>query len=220
MRVFGRALVLGFLFMVCAPRGAAAAPIAVGDGASCGLGLTLNCGSFDLFGPSSTQARWDGVFGDQGSDMFLFAFSFDEATRLSVTTDSWDPNVDPTLGLFHKDGSIVTLADGTQARFFDIDIFGNFDDHIDVELAQGDYLLALVFGSLRESLQAGFDCDAGCGLDGGPAFGFDASVSPVNQPAPVPEPGTLTLMAGGAIAGLLQRRRTKKRQAHSSSVSR
>ena len=221
MRVFGRALILGIMVYLCAPTSAAAAPITVGSGGSCGSGLTLNCGLFELFAPSSTEARWDGVFGDEGSDLFLFSFSFDEATRLSVTTDSWaSQNFDPTLGLFNADGSILTLADGTAARFFDIDLFGNLDDHIDVELAQGNYLLALVFGSLHESLQTGFDCESGCGLDGSPAFGFSASVSPVNDPAPVPEPGTLTLMAGGAIAGLLQRHRTRKRQLHSSSVSR
>ena len=226
MRLFGRALVLGFMVIVCAPTGAAAAPITVGDGGLCGTELTLNCGLFELFAPSSTEARWDGVFGDQGSDIFLFSFSFDEATRLSVTTDSWaSQSFDPTLGLFHADGSIVTFADDTPARFFDIDPFGvvqlNLDDHIDVELAQGDYLLALVFGNLHDSLQAEFDCASGCTLDGTPTFGFNSSVSPVNEPAPVPEPGTLTLMAGGAIAGLLQRRhRTQKRQPHSSSVSR
>lgn len=213
MRVFGRALVLGAMLVACLPTGAAAAPIVVGDGTACGFGLGSNCGLFDLFDASSTTARQDGTFGDLGDDIFLFSFHLDEATRLTVTTDSWTPNFDPTLGLFRNTGSIVTLADNTAARFFDIDPFGvvqlNLNDHIDLELAQGDYLLALVFGNLHDSLQDGFDCGAGCSLDGALAFGFDASVSPVNQP--VPEPGTLTLMAGGAIAGLLHRRHLKKR---------
>ena len=223
MRVFGRTLVLGFMLTVCAPTGAAAETIAINPDDPCSLLPTLNCTSMELFDALSTTARWDGTFADEGDNIFLFSFSLEEATRLLVTTDSWAAqNFDPTLGLFYADGSIVTLSDDTLARFFDIDPNGeftgalNFDDHIDVELAGGEYLLALVFGSLHESLATGFDCASGCGLDGASAFGFDATL--VNQT--VPEPGTLALMVGGAAAGLVHRRRTRKRQDHSSSVSR
>jgi hypothetical protein len=80
------------------------------------------------------------------------------------------------------------------------------------------YLLALVTGFAYESLETPFD---GGDLSRGSTFSFTLNAAPdVEGPAPVPEPGTLTLMAGGALAGLLQRRRIRKRQGCSSSVSR
>jgi hypothetical protein len=222
MRASGRALVLGFLAL--APAAASAAPIIPGSPAgSCGAlvpDTTLNCSVFAL-DPFSADPAWEGTFEDP-SDVALFSFTFAEAARLTVTTSSYAAgNFDPTLGLFHGDGTILELPDSTPARFFDIDVFaGNWDDHIDLELGPGSYLLALALGNLRESLLAGFDCDFGCDFAGGPAFSFEASASTVdgNGPAPVPEPATLTLVAGGALAGWLQRRRVKRRQ--NSAVSR
>ncbi len=209
MRVSGRALVLGFLAVVLAPAAASAAPILVGRPAgACGAlvpDTTLNCSAFAL-DPFAADPTWEGAFEDP-SDVALFSFTFDEASRLSVTTSSWAAgNFDPTLGLFHGDGSILELPDSTPARFFDIDIFANFDDHIDLELGPGSYLLALAVGNLRESLLAGFDCESGCDFAGGAAFSFEASASTLNGTAPVPEPATLTLVAGGALAGWLRRR--------------
>jgi hypothetical protein len=146
------------------------------------------------------------------------------------------------LGLFNSDGTFVTFEDPanggaeTEARFFDIDPVADHNDTFTLTLEGGDYLLALIVGStlididgslftvgvnnFHESLLSGFDCDDAelCGSFGllGQDFAFNMEVP---DGAPVPEPGTLTLMAGGAIAGLIQRRRSKKRN-QSESVSR
>ena len=106
-------------------------------------------------------------------------------------------------------------------------------DNIPVILAPGAYLLALIGPSNffnsdplnnLESLAFGFSqdflttpCAAG---EPGCAFSVAFNATPVDGgPDPIPEPGTLTLMAGGAIAGLIHRRRSKKRT-RSESVSR
>ena len=72
---------------------------------------------------------------------------------------------------------------------------------------KGSFFMALAVAGLRESLFAGSDCDASCDFPGA-SFAFEASASP----AAVPEPATLTLVAGGALAGWLQRRRAKIRK--------
>src|SRR5687767_1365840 len=198
MRVSGRAFVLGLLAIALAPAAASAAPILLRSPAgSCGgvvPDTTLNCSVFAL-DPFSADSAWEGTFEDP-SDVALFSFTFDEASRLTVTTSSWadGTNFDPTLGLFHGDGTILELPDGTTARFFDIDIFTNYDDHLDLELGAGSYLLALVVGNLRESLLAGFECASDCEFGGGAAFSFEASASLVDDgtgTAPIPEPATL-----------------------------
>jgi hypothetical protein len=197
------------------PGAAAASPVVAGSsGTDCtflGTGTLANCSLFAL-DPFSPDPLREGSF-DTAADVALFAFSFAEASRLSVTTSSYAAgNFDPTLGLFRSDGAILELPDSTPARFFDIDIFGNFDDHIDLTLGPGSYLMALVVGNLRDSLLGGFECDTGCDFMGGAAFRFDASAEPVGgNTDPVPEPATVTLVAGGAIAGWLQRRRARAR---------
>jgi hypothetical protein len=225
MGVFERALVLGLLLAVCAPRSAAAAPIVDGlEGPTCGslVGETsLACGLFDL---DPFDARnVDGSLGS-ASDLALFEFVFTEETRLTITTASYVlNNFDPTLGLYQRTGEILSVPDPSSpgalmfARFFDVSLeTQNYDDHIDVTLGPGSYLMALYGNELGESLLSPLLCDdpaLGCTFDRGSTFSFAVSANLVadGEPAPVPEPGTLTLMAGGAIAGLIQRRRTKKR---------
>src|SRR5687768_2643677 len=125
MRVSGRAFVLGLLAIALAPAAASAAPILLRSPAgSCGAlvpDTTLNCSVFAL-DPFSADSAWEGTFEDP-SDVALFSFTFDEAARLTVSTSSWAAgNFDPTLGLFHGDGSVLVLPDSTEARQFDIDI--------------------------------------------------------------------------------------------------
>jgi len=216
MRTSRRAVVLGFLVAVCAPGAAVASPVLGGSsGTACtflGAGTLANCSLFAL-DPFSPDPLREGTF-DTPGDVALFSFTFDETSRLSVTTSSYAAgNFDPTLGLFHSDGLIVELPDSTPARFFDIDIFANFDDHIDLTLGPGSYLLALAIGNLRESLLGGFECETGCDFMGGAEFRFEASATPVDgNTEPVPEPATVTLVAGGAVAGWLQRRRARSRK--------
>ena len=236
MRVFGRALVLGFLSALFTSTGATAAPFLLessglpDSGATCTSVLssigTSECSWFAIDDPSAPLS-FSGGFNTAG-DMALFSFTFTQDTRLQIETTSFRAplnSFDPTLALYHPDGSIMLVPDPAgsgeliTANQFDISLdLGIYDDRIDLVLGQGTYLLALVTGFAYESLQTPFD---GGDLSRGSVFSFAFDAAPEGgAPAPVPEPGTLTMVAGGAIAGLLQRRRTRKRQDHSSSVSR
>jgi hypothetical protein len=234
MRVFGRALVLGFLVMVCGPGRVAAAPIlpVLEDG--CALAAeTTGCTFYQLESFADGQ-----VTGGLQSELTVFGFGFDEETDFSVETSFWIPDVyNPTLVLFDSDGKILVF-DEIPARFFDIspDTGDNLDDQINVHLlADTTYFMALINGYTsafqgingQETL-ADYACERFVDVEGEPVP--DCSVAASSQfsmivnggdgePEPVPEPGTLTLMAGGAIAGLIQRRRSKKRN-RSESVSR
>lgn len=230
MRASRRAIVLGFVLAACAPGAASASPLVGGvSGSGCGtlVGATTvgTCSRFDL--DPFTPRTVDGQF-DSGSDVALFEFEFDVETILRVATTSYAAgNFDPTLGLFERGGDILSVpypANGGElgyARFFDADIFaGLYDDAIDVTLGPGFYIMALAAGELGESLLSPFLCDGGCGLDGGGAFSFSVSTEPVGgNTDPVPEPATVTLVAGGALAGWLQRRRARTRT-HAARISR
>jgi hypothetical protein len=213
MRVSGRALVLGFLVGVCAPGAATAAPIAP---TTCSILQAASCTPTRIADPFS-PASFEGAF-QTGADLFLFLLHFDDDVQFTATTTSFAlGNFDPTLALYDGGGSILQLPDPSgpgatiPARFFDIDLDAqNYDDRIDVILGAGDYLLALVFGNAGDTLGGGFDCGT-CDLGTGTAISLDVSATPLDGTAPVPEPGTLTLMAGGAMAGWLHRRRAKTR---------
>jgi hypothetical protein len=234
MRVSGRALVLGFLFAVSAPIAASASPVLTGGGArsDCTFGSTTlaNCSLFAL------EALVSGEF-ESDRDVALFEFTLTDDTLFAATSSSYSlGGFDPSLSLFHRDGQIVTYPDpdGSDARFpaKGIDIDGtNFDDQLTLTLGQGSYLLGLFKfpngATLDEvtgldSLLAGFECELTDFCDGAlgtNAFSISVTATPVDGgPEPVPEPATLTLVAGGALAGWLQRRRAKKRK--SSAVSR
>jgi hypothetical protein len=188
---------------------------------------TPECSLFAL-ADFSAPLSFSGEFATLG-DMALFSFTFDVETRLQIETTSFGfgrlpafQSFDPTLALYRSDGSIMRVPDPAGsgelilANQFDINVdSGNLDDRIDVVLADGSYLLALVAGFAYESLLTEFDCGS-CDLTRGTGFALDFRAA---APAPIPEPGTLTLMAGGALAGLIQRRRAKRR-ARASSISR
>lgn len=247
MRVFGRALVFAGLVAFCVPAGAAAAPIVAGvdpAGTCLDQGLvgvtTTACSVFNV-NPYSQDPL--SVQLSSSQDVVLLAFELLADTLFSVLTTPFTSSSDgPTIGLFYP----ASPAPGNTA--LSVVTFTNPDGSIETAigpvispldpnaadpnprlLAQGSYLLALIhpsnfFGGTPESLLEPFSLDAGgtpCAEDPtGCAFSVTFTLPEDGGPAPVPEPGTLTLMAGGAIAGLVQRRRTRKRQIQSSSVSR
>ena len=247
MRVVGRALVFAGLVALCVPAGAAAAPIVAGgdpvgtclDQALVGE-TTTACSVFNV-NPYSQDPL--SVQLSSSQDVVLLAFELISDTLFSVLTTPFTSSSDgPTIGLFYS----TSPAPGNTAS--SVVTFTNSDGSIETAigpvispldpnaadpnprlLAQGSYLLALIhpsnfFGGTPESLLEPFSLDAGgtpCAEDPtGCAFSVTFTLPEDGGPAPVPEPGTLALMAGGAIAGLVQRHRTRKRQTHSSSVSR
>lgn len=249
MRVSGRALVFAGLVTFCVPAGAPAAPIVVGVdpvGTCLDQGLvgptTTACSVFNV-NPYSQDPL--SVQLSSSDDVVLLAFELISDTLFSVLTTPFTSSFDgPTIGLFHS----TSPAPGNTA--LSVVTFSNPDGSIETAIgpvispldpnaadpnprlvAAGSYLLALIhpsnfFGGTPESLLDPFTRDGDGTLCGDDPTGCAFSVSftlPEDGgpgPAPVPEPGTLTLMAGGAIAGLVQRRRTRKRQLHSSTVSR
>ena len=232
MRGFGRALILGLMVAFCAPAGAAASPLLDDIGLTgCSLVADPTLCTVTVINNFADIEITDGQLVTENS-VALFAFELFETTTFSVFTTSADNGFDPALGLFYGDsdplhslGQVVTYSNSEgefRAISYDIDTNTNFDAQLlDLTLDSGVYLLALVqypnefkneVGSLEESLQAGFTCDdplVGCAFTGG-TYRFTVDVED-GVPAPVPEPGTLILMAGGALAGLIQRRRSKKR---------
>jgi hypothetical protein len=225
---------------LCAPAGAAASPLLDQIGASgCTLVADPTLCTITVIDSFADMEVTGELVPDNG--VALFAFELTDPTTFSVFTTSATSGFDPALGLFHGDdsdplhplGNVVTYSNAEgefRAISYDIDTNTNFDAQLlDLTLDAGVYLLALVqypnefkndVGSLEESLQAGFTCDdplVGCAFTGG-TYTFTIDVDD-GVPAPVPEPGTLTLMAGGALAGLIRRRRSKKRN-RSESVSR
>jgi hypothetical protein len=174
-------------------------------------------------------------------DVALLEFTLATNTSLSVSTiPFWEDATGPFFGVFNAleldaDGNRVegslevasfTDSSGATIRVLQ-DVLDPPNPDLPVVLGPGSYLLALIapgnfFNSdpssidNRESLAFGFSQDfvatacpddlAGCAF----SITFHASAED-GGPAPVPEPGTLTLMAGGAIAGLIHRRRSKKR---------
>src|SRR5262245_16554118 len=106
MRVFGRALVLGFIVVVCAPTGVSAAPIVAdktanpdGCGALAPVTPADRCNLFEI-DPFSGETLTIDFFYLQ--DVALFQFDLDGATTLSVTTDPfWEDPVGPYYGIFN-----------------------------------------------------------------------------------------------------------------------
>jgi hypothetical protein len=220
MRLFGRGLILAAFLCASAPSVAGAAPIGLGSGGCAGLVASAECRLLDI--DPATFAGLEGSFQTFG-DIALFAFTFLEDTRLIATTSSYAAgSFDPTFGLFHGTGNILEF-DGpgglTPARFFDISLdTGDYDDRIDLVLAAGSYIMALIafpndFSGLPGSLQAGFACDdLSLCPEGAPGlFAFDFAATPVEEPTQsVPEPSTLALVGSAAIVAMLRRRREKR----------
>ena len=235
MGVFARGLILTGLLCAFAPGAAHATPLLVQSSSDvevkeCGLIVAndANCQLFSL-GSLLESTVLELTF-DSSKDVALFEFTIAADSNFEALTSSL--GLDTMLGLFDATGVIhqyqnPDLTDAFGANITD----SNLNDQLGgFALAAGtSYYLAVLldmdpawtngFTGDPESLSQGFACDADECLGSGGTFTLTLSALSDGQPAPVPEPGTLTLMAGGALAGLIQRRRSKKRN-RSESVSR
>ena len=125
-------------------------------GAACGVpgcsGPT-SCGRFDLDPFTPTASRRPASI--HRATWRSSSSSFDVETILSVTTTSYAAgNFDPTLGLFERGGDIVSFrirqtgASSVSPGSSTSTSLPTFDDHIDVTLGPGSYIMALAVGDL------------------------------------------------------------------------
>ena len=217
MRVCARVLILGGLLSALAPAPASAAPILMPSGDTGGSCLNVlgvansNCSLFS-FDPLAGSNVSDLMFASN-KDVALFQFFLGFDATFAVDTSL--TGLDTWLGLFRADTK---------------EMYSYFDPVVDAELqafgskglegvlldgGRSYYLAVLLnpngFSGTPTSLLEPFACDGpvdlvdpGC-LTGGGRF----SVSLAAPPQPVPEPGTLALVGGGAIAALVRRRSRK-----------
>jgi len=215
MRVFAQVLILGGLLSALAPAPVSAAPILLPSGDSGGSCLNVlgvansNCSLFS-FDPLAGSNVSDLMFASN-KDVALFQFFLGFDATFAVDTSL--TGLDTWLGLFRADTK---------------EMYSYFDPVVDAELqafgskslegvlldgGRSYYLAVLLnpngFSGTPTSLLEGFACDgidvdSGC-LSGGGRFSLGLAA----QPQPVPEPGTLALVGGGAIAALVRRRSRK-----------
>ena len=216
MRVFAQVLILGGLLSALAPAPVSAAPILLPSGDSGGSCLNVlgvansNCSLFS-FDPLADSNVFDLTFASN-KDVALFQFFLGFDATFAVDTSL--TGLDTWLGLFRADTK---------------EMYSYFDPVVDAELqAFGSkslegvlldggtsYYLAVLlnpngFSGTPSSLLEGFACDGAIEIDN-PCLsgGGEFSLSLDAQPQPVPEPGTLALVGGGAIAALVRRRSRK-----------
>ena len=231
-----RFAVLAVTIVALGARETAAAPLVLGSpGVSCaGLvaSTTQNCGLFALGEPSPSQTLTGSFQVD--NDVALFQFILTGAAGVSAFTSGDATALDSLIGLFSgTTGNIVRYLDVAQgaevdAENDDIDFdAGNFNSALPVILLDpGTYILALLqtgndFTSGVDgidSLLAGFSFDdtpdyrGGICAEGGCNFSLNLTVASGETPAPVPEPGTLSLVALGSAAALARRLRRRQRR--------
>jgi hypothetical protein len=169
-------------------------------------------------------------------DVLLLQFELMSDSFFSVTTAPFNTSerLGPVLGVFYGSPldehylDVVTFPDpgGSDAEFPALgEAVSPSDPSLPgltpLMLEQGIYLLALLspqnfFQGVPVSLTATLSLDSedmACGSDEGCSFSLSFDAAPLDGgPAPVPEPATLTLVAGGALAGWLERRRAKTRK--------
>jgi hypothetical protein len=211
--------------MVGMPRDANAAPIVIQQEIANPLG-TIELNAAFVF----------------DNDLALFRLILGEGTfTLTGSSTSAATGFDPILALFDETGAVIpTIVDGVESvspSFADIDV----DVVLPVYTLLGGvtYTLAVSqFGPFvgnfpKGSLSDGFEmdadefrcftfedpsapCEAGNPfLFGGQSgdFSFDLTVT-ANEPAPVPEPGTLGLALLGSLAAAFVRRRSRSRSSN------
>ena len=203
------------------------------------VGATEGCRTFTFAQPIDPGTlSISGTF-QFDNDIALFAFSVSSDVLFTATTSSYGNQIggfDPVLGLYRAGALLPYTPAGAprtcEAGFAcvdDIDFSDNFDAQIaNLLLTSGDYLLALTQTGNSPHKQLGFDqaaanlacyfsglpdaeCTAGApGMFGGLSGNFELELQ-VDLATPVPEPGTLSLLAlGSACAGLARRRRMRR----------
>jgi PEP-CTERM motif len=227
-----RLAVLALTIVAFGPRETAADPLVMGATGDACTGIvassTVNCGLFTL-NPLAEQTLTGSFQAD--NDVALFQFVLTGVASVSAFTSGDATALDSLLGLFKATGSIVRFFSTEQGAEVDAendDISDtNFNSALPVLLLDpGTYFLALLqtgndFTSGLDgidSLLAGFSFDdtpdyrGGVCAAGGCNFSLSLTVDSGGTPAPVPEPGTLLLVALGSAAALSHRFRRRERQ--------
>ncbi len=228
MRAFGRGLILAALLCASAPSLASAAPLLNGvNGQACdGLVSDLTVSHCSLFDIDPLAADPLNVSFENVEDVALFRFVVTGTATFSATS------TDGLLGLFDVD------TDGDTTELDSVSYFDPVEDAVvkaqglslgsETPISLGDstsqtYILALIgadnfFGSSTsvvglDSLLAAFSLDdpefhSPC--VGSCDFTLTLNVFPDDeQPAPIPEPGTLLLIGTGMVAALARSRKKK-----------
>jgi hypothetical protein len=228
-----RLAALALTIVALGPREMAAEPLlgGVGGGPCPGLPGTQplgNCGLFSLE-PLPTQTLSGSFSAD--NEVALFQFILAGAAGVSAFTSGYETTgFDSLIGLFNgTTGTILSYfsmeqGDDVDAENDDISST-DFNSALPVILLDpGTYILALLqtgnnFNSVNgiDSLLAGFSGDIDpifpsgtCA--GGCEFSLSLTVDSGETPAPIPEPGTLSLVALGSAAALARRFRKRERQ--------
>lgn len=226
MRVRLLASVLGSAIVIVAPPAAEGAPIVSEQFISNPLGTVDLTASFVFdsdvalfhlaFGPGSFTLTGQSTSALDGFDPIMLLFDEDGAPVPYPTSDGGesispsiaDPDIDVLLPLYTLAGGVTYTLAVTQ--------FGPFTGNFPVgNLADGfDHQDEPCFTFADQGLDPAVGCVAGAPeLFGGQSGTLTLSLSITSdQTAPVPEPGTLTLMVVGSIGTALVRRHNRRRR--------
>ena len=166
-----------------------------------------------------------GEFGDL-SDVALFHFILDEGATYEFSAITNSLNIggfDPNLALY-RGTALYRFGEGDIAAVEDDDETLGLDAMLTLVLEAGDYTLALAhtgnealeplafswdeIEDVARDLYMGATCETDPIFCGSGAFSVTLGITPVGG-TPVPEPGTLSLLALGSLATAFVRRRRR-----------